>query len=114
MHEATVCRIVTRVETALIRAAVFKLPGKKQLQDPDFAAKVIIIVATETPIERPQKHQKQSYSGKKKRHTLKSQLVIDPVTKAVICTTFATGIVHDFRLFKQTQVKPKKETECHE
>ena len=71
-----------------------------------------MIDATETPIERPKKGQRRFYSGKKKRHTFKTQLVVDPKTKAVICTTFAAGKEHDFHLFKRSKVKLKKETEC--
>lgn len=71
-----------------------------------------MIDATETPIERPKKGQKRFYSGKKKRHTLKSQLVVDPKTKAIICTKFAIGKEHDFHLFKRSRVKLRKETKC--
>ncbi len=112
LHESTVSRIVRKVENALIRAGVFQLPGKKQLLDPEAAAKLIVIDATETPTERPKKGQKRFYSGKKKRHTLKTQLVVDPKTKAVICTTFAAGKEHDFHLFKRSKVKLKPETKC--
>jgi len=112
VHEATVCRIVRKVENALIQAGIFQLPGKKQLLDPEAVAKLVVIDATETPVERPKKGQKRFYSGKKKRHTLKTQLVVDPKTKAVICTTFATGKEHDFHLFKRSKVKLKQETKC--
>ena len=95
LHESTIARIVRKVENALIRAGSFQLPGKKQLLDPEAATKLIVIDATETPIERPKKGQKRFYSGKKKRHTLKTQLVVDPKTKAVICTRFAAGKEHD-------------------
>ena len=44
--------------------------------------------------------------GKKKRHTLKSQLVIDTQSLKVICTAHGTGKEHDFQLFKRSQVKP--------
>ncbi len=112
MHEATVCRIVTKVENALMQAGIFQMPGKKQLLDPEAAAKLVVIDATETPIERPKKGQKRFYSGKKKRHTLKTQLVVDPKTQAVICTTFAALKEHDFHLFKRSKVKLKQETKC--
>lgn len=112
VHEATVCRIVRKVETARLRAGVFELPGKKQLLDPEFVALLVVIDATSTPVERPKKRQKRFYSGKKKRHTFKSQLVVDPKTKAVICTTFGPGSEHDFHLFKHSQVKLKKQTQC--
>ena len=56
---------------------------------------VILIDATKTPIEQPKKRrvknkkriknrnnkQKQFYSGKKKGHTLKSQVVVDKKTR---------------------------------
>ena len=76
----------------------------------------------------PKKDCHRFYSGKKKRHTFKTQLVVDPVTKAVICTTFAAGQEHDFHrplastrgtrarqwthLFKRSKVKIKQETKC--
>ena len=39
--------------------------------------KTIIVDATETPIERPEKQQQKHYSGKKKHHTIKTQLIIE-------------------------------------
>lgn len=40
--------------------------------------KVLSLLAdvTEIPTQRPKKNQKEKYSGKKKRHTLKSELAI--------------------------------------
>ena len=46
------------------------------------------------------------------RGLLKTQLVIDPKTQAVICTTFGAGKEHDFHLFKRSKVKLKKQTQC--
>lgn len=48
--------------------------------------------------------QKCYYSGKKKRHTLKTQVVVDKKTKRVICTAFSNGRRHDFRLFKESKI----------
>lgn len=56
VSEATVCRTVHRVEKALINANCFHLPGKKRLQAADHQFEVVIIDASETPIERPQKN----------------------------------------------------------
>jgi hypothetical protein len=58
---------------------------------------------TETPIERPKK-KRRYYSGKKKRHTLKTQVVVDQRTGKIICTAHGTGTMHDFRLFKASRV----------
>ena len=48
--------------------------------------------------------QKHFYSGKKKRHTLKSQVIVDKRSKKVICTAFSNGKKRDFRLFKESKV----------
>ena len=52
-----------------------------------------------------QKKQKKYYSGKKKRHTIKSQVVVNKASKTVICTSFANGKRHDFRLFKESKTR---------
>lgn len=44
------------------------------------------------------------YSGKKKRRTLKTQVIVDKKSKRVICTSFSNGKRHDFRLFKESKV----------
>ena len=51
-----------------------------------------------------QKKQKKYYSGKKRRHTLKTQIVADKKTKIIICTAFSTGKTHDFNLFKRSKL----------
>ena len=50
------------------------------------------------------KGQKFYYSGKKKRHTIKSQIVVNKSDKTIICTSFLNGKCHDFRLFKESKV----------
>lgn len=55
----------------------------------------------------PNKDTQLGYSGNKKRHPLKTQLVVNQKTLAVIWTTFATGKEHDFHLF-QPSIKLKK------
>jgi hypothetical protein len=66
---------------------------------------------TETPIERTQRHQRRFYSGKKKRHTLKCQLVVEQATGRIICTFFGKGRRHDFKLFQASGVHFHPETE---
>ncbi len=53
-----------------------------------------------------------SYSGKKKRHTQKTQIVADKASKRILCTAFDKGRRHDFNLFKQSNVYLKKESKC--
>jgi hypothetical protein len=50
------------------------LPGRKALIKSDVRYEVVLVEATETP---PQKKQQKRYSGKKKRHTMKTQVLVD-------------------------------------
>ena len=54
-----------------------------------------------------QKKQKKFYSGKKKRHTLKAQLIIHYETQQILSTAFANGKMHDFNLFKKSRKKAR-------
>ena len=54
--------------------------------------------------------QKHYYSGKKKRHTLKTQLVVNKETKQILALDFCNGKKHDFRLFKESNIRTKQET----
>jgi IS5 family transposase len=47
-----------------------------------------------------QKGAKNWYSGKKKRYTIKTQVIINGETQEIICIAQATGKTHDFKLFK--------------
>ncbi|KJV70431.1 transposase DDE domain protein [Orientia tsutsugamushi str. UT76] len=69
----------------------------------DMNYEVVLIDATESSIERHKKT-KFYYSGKKKRHTLKTQIVADKKTHQVICTNFSNGKKHNFRLFKESKI----------
>lgn len=111
VSEATVCRIVHWLEESLMQSRQFRLPGKKQLVSGFGRPQVVVLDVTETPIERPQRHQRRFYSGKKKRHTLKCQLVVEQATGRIICTFFGKGRRHDFKLFQASGVHFHPETE---
>ena len=49
-------KTVRWVETALIQSGVFRLPGKKALLKDGVNFEIVLIDATETPIERPKKN----------------------------------------------------------
>ena len=53
-----------------------------------------------------QKKQRRHYSGKKKQHTIKTQVVVDKATKQIICVFCAPGKVHDKRVFEKSRVRP--------
>ena len=50
----------------------------------------------------PQKKQKKWYSGKKKRHTVKAQVVVNRANGQILCTAEDCGKTHDFALYKKT------------
>jgi hypothetical protein len=55
VSEATVCRTIKKVEDVLIQSKQIHLPGKKVLQPSDTVIEVVLVDATEQPIERPKK-----------------------------------------------------------
>ena len=69
VSEATVCRTVKKVETALLKDKRFHLPGKKALHDGSLDLTVIVVDASEQRIEqrieRPQKNSAGSTPAKR-------------------------------------------------
>ena len=55
ISESAVCRTIQKVENALIKSGQFRLPGKKVLQPSDTVIEIVVVDATEQPIERPKK-----------------------------------------------------------
>ena len=55
VSEATVCRTIKKIEDILMKSGEFRLPGRKALQPSDTLIEVVLIDATEQPIERPKK-----------------------------------------------------------
>jgi Helix-turn-helix of DDE superfamily endonuclease len=58
VSEATTSRIIRKTEDILIKApsGAFRLPGKKTLTSSDLTLNVVVVDATEQPIERPKKN----------------------------------------------------------
>jgi IS5 family transposase len=61
-----------------------------------------VVDVTESAVERPKRRQKRWYSGKKKRHTIKTQIVICAKTKLIIAVFVACGSMHDFKIWKKS------------
>jgi len=55
INESNIIRSIKWVENTLIKDGTFRLPGKKALVSSDNEIEVILIDASETPIERPKK-----------------------------------------------------------
>ena len=56
MHETTVGRIIKKVEGLLVKCGKFRLPSKRQMYQPGWERKVMMVDVSEMEIERPQKN----------------------------------------------------------
>lgn len=56
LSESTAYKIIRWVEDTLIKSRVFSLPGRKALLKSQMNYEVVLVDATETPIQRPQKN----------------------------------------------------------
>ena len=65
ISESAVCRTIQKVEDALIDSGQFTLPGKKVLQPSDTVIEIILVDATEQPIERPKKNSGNTTAAKR-------------------------------------------------
>ncbi|WP_416375228.1 hypothetical protein [Spiroplasma poulsonii] len=53
--------------------------------------KLLLLMLPKLQSNAQKKRQKQSYSGKKKKHTIKTQVIIEQETKKIIATSFSLG-----------------------
>jgi len=90
-----------------ILVKVGRLPGHKALLESGIQA--ILLDVTEQPIERPVKKQRDYYSGKKKRHTIKAQLIVCLKSLQILLLVCGKGRTHDFTLLKQCRLRIKNE-----
>lgn len=91
-----------QVDRRYVKHPDFALPWRKALLKSDAEYEVVLIDATENPIERPKKD-KNITTQAKKGILWKTQVVVDKQSKQVICTAFRKGKHHNFRLFKESK-----------
>jgi hypothetical protein len=103
IDDSRVCRIIQTLEPIL--AKVMAIKKERHLSKEEVES--LIIHATEQPCERPQKKQKRYYSGKKKRHMLKTEIRITLKKRIVHVSKTRPGSVHDFKLHKSEPPLPK-------
>lgn len=73
VDDATICRTIRRIEPLL--AGIFRIP-ERRIDVHEDEIRELFFDGTERPTRRPTKKQRRCYSGKKKRHTLKNQIVV--------------------------------------
>lgn len=64
----------------------------------------LLVDVTECTVQRPKDNeiQKEYYSGKKKKHTIKIQIIIEENSKKIVFVAFDKGHAHDFKIFKES------------
>jgi len=72
----------------------------------------VVIDVTETPIERPKKKRKSFTVARKSNIHAISQVLLNQVTKEIICLAHSKGREHDLGIFKESKVRLNKELEC--
>lgn len=89
---ATANVTLTWVENTLRSSGLFELDNLE-------APSILTIDVIESPIQRP-KNQRKSYSGKKKDHTINTQITLNCERNQVCQWAFSDGHTHGFTLFK--------------
>ena len=66
LHESNVGKTIRRIENILKKCKKFALPGKEKLAGTNHQFEVILVDATESPIERPKKNNIYITQGKRR------------------------------------------------
>ena len=104
VSESCICRSIKRLEPILVKIVAIKKDRTLTQKD----LEEMIIDCTEQPIQRPKRKQKKYYSGKKKRHTIKTELRIRGDGKIISTSPPTPGKIHDFKLYKSTKPPPEE------
>lgn len=99
--------IIKWTTKVLVNDNNFSLPNKAENLNDNSEDRVFDV--TESKIDRPKKNQEEWYSGKKKIHSIKTQVEIGTHTQIIYSLRFAKGSVHDFKLFKDSKIDYNKE-----
>lgn len=101
IDESRVCRIIKQLEPLL--AGIVAIKKNRELAYEEASQ---LIDVTEQVIERPLKNQKIYFSGKKKKHTLKTEIRVTNLGKITNISKSYAGKVHDFKIHKNSDPMP--------
>src|SRR3954453_2726895 len=113
VDDSAVCRNINPLQPLL--AGIFRIPERRVGLDPE-DIRELFFDATERPTRRPTEGQREFYSGKVKRHTIKTQVVVVRRSKppgpgakprkvriAAVCPS-VPGKMHDKKLYDRSRV----------
>lgn len=100
ISKSVICEYIHFVLEVLLEDKNFTLMGGKSTINDSSENRLLDV--TEIRIERPKYNQKSKYSGKKKYHTMKIQIIKGTDTGFIYEIQIGLGSEHDFHLFKRT------------
>lgn len=103
VDRATICRTLKRTERIMQRV----LGVKRRIIVSEEEAQALIMEATEQPVQRPKRKQRCYYSGKKKRHTIKDEIIRTEKGRIVAVSKSAPGTVSDITIRRRGPPLPK-------
>jgi len=103
VDKSAVCRTLRRIEP--LARHVFGVKRAIRVSSEEAAA--LIIDCTEQPIQRPRRKQRCWYSGKKKRHTIKTEIAITEKGRIASVSNPAPGRVSDIEIRRRGPPLPK-------
>jgi transposase len=101
--QAAISRSLQRIE----RLAVKALGVKRQIRVSREEAEALIVDCTEQPIQRPSRKQRCWYSGKKKGHRIKTEIIVTAQGRIVSRSNPATGRTSDITVRRRGPPLPK-------
>jgi hypothetical protein len=104
LHDSNICRTIKKIEPLLAKKITIT---KDRSLTPDKVLELLADVS-EQPTQRNIRRQKRSYSGKKKRHTIKTEIVMQTDGKIVSVSKSHRGKTHDFRIRKSEKPLPRE------
>lgn len=108
--KSTICDWIKWVETTLEKWDKIKIQDIKseieKAKNDGIKVETIIGDVEEQPIERPTINQEDNYSGKKKRHTTKNQIIITENGERILNYYNSNGKTHDYQMIKDSKILP--------
>jgi hypothetical protein len=101
--QSVISRAMRRIENLAARVVGVKRAIRVSREE----AAALIFDGTEQPIQRPGRKQRCWYSGKKKRHTIKTEIAIAEPGRMVSVSRPAPGSVHDITIRRRGPPIPK-------
>lgn len=103
IDDSNVGRYFHKIEPVL--AQIFKIPERKI----DISEEQILELIIDATEQETEKRKGSAYSGKKKKNTIKTQIVVDLKGKIMAVSKTVKGSIHDKKLYDQTKlITPEK------